>query len=201
VQNGETSDTKAKGYFMNNGIDDSQEVPDVDNITGIDNSIDDYVGTDGDDELIIVGCPGTVYGGGGNDGIWGNFYDDRFDGGDGNDRFYGGWGDNSLNGGSGDDLLSSGKGHQNLTGGEGNDIFKFMTPGDFVIHDFDVSSDLLNFESTTTGLHDIDDLFEVISGFEDTDEGVIVHFVDDIAAITLIGLHSDDLSAGMVSFT
>ena len=68
---------------MNNGIDDSQEVPDVDNITGIDNSIDDYVGTDGDDELIIVGCPGTVYGGGGNDGIWGNFYDDRFDGGGG----------------------------------------------------------------------------------------------------------------------
>ena len=69
-----------------------------------------------------------------------------------------------------------------------------------MVHDFDDSSDVLNFDSESTGLHSIEDLLQVISGIENSNDGVIVHFINDVASITLIGVNSDDLSQDMVSF-
>lgn len=108
--------------------------------------------------------------------------------------------DNQLNGGAGNDTLKAGYGRDVLTGGVGDDIFNFFAVGDFVIHDFVNSSDLLVFDSKATGLYDINNLLSVISSIEDSSEGAIVHFIDNIASITLIGLHSDDLSTSMVGF-
>jgi hypothetical protein len=108
-------------------------------------------------------------------------------------------GNNTLNGGSGNDTLRVGNGQYNLTGGEGNDIFGFYAAGNFIVHDFVNSSDMLFFDSATTGLNNIDDLLQAISGINDTQEGVVIDF-HGIASITLIGLQQNDLNVGMVGF-
>ena len=108
--------------------------------------------------------------------------------------------DDILTSGLGDDTLHAGFGQDNLTGGEGSDRFSFYAAGEFTVQDFDNSADLLIFDTETTGINDFDELVSVISSVEDTSEGVVVHFVDDIASITLVGLQSSDLSADMVGF-
>ena len=107
---------------------------------------------------------------------------------------------NTLNGGSGNDFLRVGYGQYDLTGGEGDDIFGFYAPGDFIVHDFVDSSDMLVFDSGTTGLNNIEDLLQAISGINDTQEGVVIDF-HGIASITLIGVHQNDLNVAMVGFT
>lgn len=98
-------------------------------------------------------------------------------------------------------FLHAGFGRDDLTGGEGSDIFSFYAAGDFTVQDFDRSTDLLAIESGTTGLHDMEDLLAVISSIEDSNEGVIIRFINDIASVTLVGLDQSDLSAGIVKFT
>jgi Ca2+-binding RTX toxin-like protein len=113
----------------------------------------------------------------------------------------GGEGDDSLSGGAGNDTLQAGFGHDDLTGGDGKDAFVFYSSGDFVVHDFKKSDDLLKFDSSTTGLYDLASLLGIITHIDDTPEGVAIHFVYDIASITLIGIHSSDLTASMVEFS
>lgn len=87
-----------------------------------------------------------------------------------------------------------------LIGGEGNDNFLFSAPGDFTVQDFDTVADKIVFDSGSTGITDLNGLLSSISGIGDSNEGVVVDFVDDIASITLVGLQTTDLSAGMVDF-
>ncbi|MFN3190584.1 MAG: spondin domain-containing protein [Aureliella sp.] len=75
-------------------------------------SIENLLGSDGDDNLV------------GNDGdnrIDGGLGNDTIDGGGGNDFLFGNSGDDTLIGGNGDDRLVGGFGADNLSGGAGND--------------------------------------------------------------------------------
>lgn len=148
---------------------------------------------DGFDDDIITGSSEAevIASGAGNDSI---------NGGEGNDNLDGGEGNDNLIGGLGDDILNAGHGTDNLFGGAGNDIFNFYAPGQFIIQDFEIAFDKLNFDSQETGLQNIEDLLSVISGIEDTDIGVTINFLNDIASITLVGLQSSDLSVDMVQF-
>ena len=159
---------------------------------------DDFTG--GDDGLDGGNGDDTLIGGLGNDNLDGGDGNDTLDGGDGDDNLDGDVGDDILTSGLGDDILHAGFGQDDLTGGEGSDRFSFYAAGEFTVQDFDNSADLLIFETETTGINDFNELVSVISSVEDTSEGVVVHFVDDIASITLVGLQSSDLSADMVGF-
>lgn len=160
------------------------------------------VGYDSND--IITGSPKNdkLEGRGGGDTLNGGDGDDIIEGGDGNDEINGEKGSDILIGGAGHDVLHAGFGLDDLMGGEGGDIFSFYAAGDFTIQDFDGSTDLLAIESgIITGLHDMEDLLAVISSIEDSNEGVIVRFINDIASVTLVGLDQSDLSATIVKFT
>ena len=65
----------------------------------------------------------TAIGGGGNDTIYGNAYDNVLRGGPGNDALFGGRGNDTLNGGPGNDAV---------TGGPGADHFALGAPSDGV---------------------------------------------------------------------
>ena len=94
-------------------------------------------GTDGNDEIYLLGgnddCAAgfgddVVYGGDGNDFIYGarGFYstdvgNDIFYGEGGNDILFGGAGNDTLDGGTGNDTLNGGAGNDQLSGGTGND--------------------------------------------------------------------------------
>ncbi len=64
----------------------------------------------------------SIYGGGGNDGIYGYLGLDKLYGGNGNDFLYGGGNADLLYGGSGNDRLDGGQYHDKLYGGSGADI-------------------------------------------------------------------------------
>ena len=138
-----------------------------------------------------------------------DFSDDHLDGGDGDDELHagigndhldGGDGDDSLFGDDGDDVLRAGFGNDVLTGGAGLDAFTFYAGGDFKVTDYNTSDDSLVFDSATTGLHDLHDLLRVITNIRDTTEGVVIEF-GQVATITLVGLTTADLNAGMVHFS
>lgn len=179
---------------------------------------DDFVGDDDNNHLHAGDGDNILDGGGGDDGLDGGSGDDtitggpgndNLDGGDGNDNLDGGEGDDTLDGELGDDVLVGGLGNDtlhagfgldDLTGGEGSDNFTFYAAGDFTVQDFDTSTDSLVFNPFTTSITSFAALVAVVRSVEDTAEGVVVHFVDDVASITLVGLSSSDLSADIVTF-
>lgn len=86
----------------------------------------------GDDALTLAGSGHEAYGETGNDSIYGGFGVDIFDGGDGDDVLFGyegadelvgGAGDDYAIGGSGDDVIDGGDGHDELHGHDGDDVF------------------------------------------------------------------------------
>jgi hypothetical protein len=79
-------------------------------------------GGDGNDTIFGTAAADRIYGGLGDDMIWGGGGDDWIFGGDGNDQLFGGEGNDWLDGGNGDDLLDGGSGRNSLLGGEGSDI-------------------------------------------------------------------------------
>lgn len=160
---------------------------------------DDIFGDDGDDILIAGFGNDYLEGGDGNDEIDGDEGDDEIHAGIGDDHLDGGDGDDSLFGDDGDDVLRAGFGNDILTGGAGLDDFTFYAAGDFKVTDYNTTDDNLVFDSATTGLHDLDDLLGVITSISETAEGVLIEF-GQVATITLIGLTTADLNAGMVHF-
>ncbi|MEZ5776182.1 MAG: calcium-binding protein [Hyphomicrobiaceae bacterium] len=65
-----------------------------------------------------------LFGGDGNDRIYGIKGNDLLDGGNGNDQLFGGSGHDTLVGGAGDDRLDGGKGNDDLVGDAGHDYLK-----------------------------------------------------------------------------
>ena len=88
--------------------------------------------SDGDDWLFGGEGNDVLFGLGGNDHLYGGSGDDVLFGGSGNDHLYGGSGNDILFGGSGDDYLDGGAGHDRLFGGSGNDIIKYDS-SDFLV--------------------------------------------------------------------
>jgi hypothetical protein len=93
-------------------------------------SIENVVGSRGNDTIIgnsaannLQGYYGndTIKGGSGNDTIYGGYGDDKLYGDSGNDRIYGDAGNDKIWGGAGRDVM---------TGGSGKDTFYFTTPTD-----------------------------------------------------------------------
>ena len=91
---------------------------------------DDLFGGDGNDVIYGIGGDDYITGGRGNDELHGNSGDDVIHGNDGvdllkgqsgNDELYGGNGTDELIGGSGNDILHGGGGNDDLTGGSGVD--------------------------------------------------------------------------------
>lgn len=89
----------------------------------------------------------TIYGGTGDDTIFGEDGNDFIYGGIGNDTLMGEDGNDSLNGGNGDDTIDGGTGHNTLLGGYGADHFLFN------ISDFPVNN-LLPVSPTTNKVVD-----------------------------------------------
>jgi Ca2+-binding RTX toxin-like protein len=75
-------------------------------------SLDDLIGTTGDDIVDLLG---------------GN---DRFSGLGGNDRVAGGAGDDEISGDDGDDMITGNGGADTVTGGAGADVFRYLTYAD-----------------------------------------------------------------------
>ena len=88
--------------------------------------------SDGDDWLFGGEGNDVLFGLGGNDHLYGGSGDDVLFGGSGNDHLYGGSGNDILFGGSGDDYLDGGEGRDILFGGSGNDIIKYDS-SDFLV--------------------------------------------------------------------
>lgn len=85
---------------------------------------------DGDDILDARELTGDtavileVYGGPGNDLIYGGDGDDELDGDSGNDIIYGGRGSDEIDGGFGNDILNGGEDDDTITGGPDNDLVR-----------------------------------------------------------------------------
>src|SRR5262249_11302198 len=85
------------------------------------NTIENIIGSQGDDSITLGAGANSVDGQGGNDSI---------SAGAGNDTLNGGAGDDTLDGGDNNDTLNGGAGTDTLTGGAGIDTFVFMTPAE-----------------------------------------------------------------------
>ncbi len=87
------------------------------------NSIENVIGTSGDNYIIGDGNDNVLDGGGGNDTIFGGGGNDTLIGGSGSDTLVGGANNDLLEGGSGSDRLQGGTGDDTLSGGSGSDTF------------------------------------------------------------------------------
>jgi Ca2+-binding RTX toxin-like protein len=96
---------------------------------------DHIFGGNGNDQLFGEAGADDLWGGNGDDTLWGGVGDDDLRGENGND---------DLNGGAGEDWLAGGNGNDRLTGGADADIFSFgKGGGNDTVTDFDVTQDQL----------------------------------------------------------
>ncbi len=104
--------------------------------TDVVSGMEDFIGTDFNDEIhgsslaeTLAGGDGndSLYGSDGNDVLYGDLDDDTVDGGAGNDTLYGGLGNDALDGGSGDDTIVQSRilGNDTINGGSGSDTVDY----------------------------------------------------------------------------
>ncbi len=110
-------------------------------------SIENVVGSSGNDTVLGNSAANVIYGGGGHDKIWGRGGDDTIYGGAGNDVLVGdfggsGAGDDQLYGGAGNDELYGEGGNDILDGGRGSDLYSGGKGRDLLIFDKDGASDI-----------------------------------------------------------
>ena len=139
--------------------------PDVINIP------DDGSGPFGPD-LVPENNGDTIFGGDGNDIIFGQDDDDTLFGGAGNDILDGGVDDDVISGGDGEDQIIGGQGADAMSGGQGSDLFLGATAGDVVIGGEDADdSDIDVLDLRGTGAH------KIIYNDDDPEAGIVT-FVD-----------------------
>ena len=95
-------------------------------------SIENLIGSRGDDNLTGDSADNELRGGNGDDRLSGGDGDDTLYGGAGNDILTGGDGADTLHGGDGDDRLDGGRGHDRLIGGDGDDTLIGSIGGDWL---------------------------------------------------------------------
>ncbi len=170
-----------------------------------------------EDDLLIFGdeVDNVLEGGIGHDRIEGEAGNDTINGGEGNDSLGGGPGNDILDGqggggekekdklfgDAGNDLLRAGFGFDELTGGSGNDIFEFYALGHYTVKDFSITEDRLLFDTTQTGIKDLDDLLQLITGTNQTADGVTVEFLNNAATIELVGINLANITPDMIIFS
>lgn len=84
-------------------------------------SVENVVGSDGNDTIIGDGEVNKLSGRGGNDKIDGGAGDDTITGGGGDNNLSGGSGNDTISGGNSDDAIDGGAGNDNITSGSGDD--------------------------------------------------------------------------------
>jgi len=105
-------------------------------------------------------------------------------------------GTDHLTGGSGNDTFIAGTGNELIWGQAGNNTFVFgLHSGHDTVEDFAFAGDhnVLNISAfLTAGMHPI---------LSDTASGVVISFSGSSAALTLLGVHANQLQATAVGFT
>ena len=86
------------------------------------NNGDELFGGAGNDTIFGQDDDDSLFGGTGSDFLDGGVDDDLIEGGDGSDELVGGQGNDDLSGDEGDDVLFGGDGEDLITGGEGKDV-------------------------------------------------------------------------------
>ena len=163
---------------------------------------DRLAGGDGDDEIFGGLGRDRLFGNDGDDDLFGGLGRDRLFGGDGNDSLSGGFGRDRLFGGDGDDTLSGGFGRDFLSGGDGNDVLT----GGFGADRFDMShleghdriTDFGGRDRLIVSRDDFLDFHAFLDAATDQGAGVLIEADDD--SLFLVGVYSDDLSAGDLLF-
>ncbi len=174
-------------------------------------------GFDGENDLFFEGdeADDIITGGTGMDLLEGRGGNDVLRGGDGNDTLGGGPGDDDLDGqggggekekdklfgDAGNDILRAGHGFDELTGGSGNDTFEFYALGHFEVTDFTIGEDRLFFDSEKTGINDLGQLVQLITGVDQRDDGVTIEFANNAVSIDLVGVNLSELTPDMIVFT
>lgn len=112
-------------------------------------SIENIIGSGGNDILAGDNTANAIDGGLGDDRLLGRYGDDVVRGGAGADTFFGGRGSDTLYGDAGDDVLNGNIGEDALFGGDGADQFQFSMDTSRVnrdtVGDFEVEVDTLVF--------------------------------------------------------
>lgn len=136
-------------------------------------SIENVVGSSGDDTIVGSSGSNTLIGGKGNDEIHGDGSDEVVTGGSGSDILYGNDGDDLLGGGSGNDEIYGGDGSDILAGGKGNDLLAGGEGEDYFVFDVNFGNDRIEDFSVTGSLRDVIDLARDlgVSNFEDLMSG------------------------------
>ncbi|BBK42136.1 hypothetical protein STVA_21560 [Allostella vacuolata] len=166
-------------------------------------------GNIGDDTVFGDGSqdPGadTIFGGQGNDYLFGDFGafgrpggNDRIDGNLGDDRLFGEAGNDTLLGGDGADYLFGEEGDDRLAGGAGNDLFVFADAGGHDrVADFVQGADRLVLAEGLNGLtFTADGLFALFSARMTAQDGDTVIDLGSGNALTVEGILPGQFTAG-----
>lgn len=108
-------------------------------------------------------------------------------GGSGNDKLVGNSSNNSLIGNDGDDTLIGQLGTDSMSGGDGSDIFGLSNIGFYTFQDFVPGVDKIVFD-TQLGISNFKQLSTYISRIDTQGNDMVVHFANDIASITFVGV-------------
>jgi len=108
-------------------------------------------------------------------------------GGSGNDKLVGNSSNNSLSGNDGDDTLIGQMGTDSMSGGDGSDIFGLSNIGFYTFQDFVPGVDKISFD-TKLGISNFKQLSTYISSIDTQGNDMVMHFANDIASITFVGV-------------
>lgn len=149
-------------------------------------------GGNGDDTIFGNGGRDYINGGNGSDILDGGADSDYLSGHRGQDELYGGAGNDWLNGGSGNDVLLGGRGNDFMYGGSGDNRFVIEADGGHDrIFKFDPGDDKLDL--SFAGFQN----FRELSQHMHEDEHENTHIdLGDGQSVLLIGVEEDDLDAG-----